>query len=169
MNFSFAHAQSLTGVAFFPSVSLKQETGTLGGDQTALHSDFRLGYIGPSGIYVGFLYSQTSTVASIGLNQTSIGNSLGYFFGNVGLLTSLYFTSKSHESTSNNRVIRTEGAGYQVDLTYMFPAMGTVYLGPVLSYRVLTFGKEETLDGVIANRGRTESFIYPFFGLIYIF
>jgi hypothetical protein len=167
---AFAKAEgSITGVTFFPSLSIKQEMGTLGGDQTALLKDIRLGYSVSSGWYFGILYSETSTLGSVGINQTTIGNSVGYFYNYLSVIGTYILYSKSNESTASNRVARTEGSGYQIDLSYMFPAMAQTYIGPVITYRVITFGKEEAQDGTISNRGLTETFVYPFFGAIFLF
>lgn len=163
-----SHADGQTGVALFPSFSLKQETGTLAGDTTALHLDIRLGFLTASGLYFGFLYSRTSTIGSNGINQSSYGNSVGYFYDYFSVIFTFFLTSTSHESSNTSRVTRSEGSGYQLDFSYMFP-IGGMSIGPVLTYRTLTFGKEETQDGQIANHGQTESYVYPFFGALFMF
>ncbi len=160
---------SIGGLVFFPSLSVKQETGTLGGDQSALLTDLRFGYIIPSGFYFGFMYSHTSTIGSTGISQTSLGNSIGYFYNQLSIVGTYYLTSHSRETVTSNSVSRTEGSGYQFDFSYLFPVDAQIFIGPVLTYRALTFIKEENQDGTIASRGRSESFVYPFFGALYVF
>jgi hypothetical protein len=165
---AFADGGAASGVTLFPSISIKQETGTIAGDQTNFHLDLRLGFITSSGWYFGFLYSRTNTIGSNGLDQFSYGNSVGYFYDALSIIATYHLTSASHESTATRTVNRTEGMGYQFDFSYMFPAAASFSIGPTLTYKVLNYGKEED-SGIILNHGVTETFIYPFFGMMFSF
>lgn len=156
------------GLVLFPSVSIREEKGTLAGDQNALHQDFRLGYLMSGGIYVGALYSRSTSIGAGGTEQESFGNGIGFFYSSVALIGTYYFTSVNKESNNSTTIKRSEGSGYQLDLSVMVPVTSAIHIGAVLTQKVLTFQKLE-VNGVVTVDRKILSYTYPFFGALFLF
>lgn len=166
---SFAKADGTAGVIVFPSVTMRQETGTIAGDQTSFHTDYRAGYLTGMGLYFGMIHSRSVATGSYGINESSWGNTVGYFYGIAQLMVSYYMLSTNSESSPTQSITRSEGSGLQFDLNFIFPLQGHLSIGPVLTFKTLTYKKQENPGGIITNNAQSESYIYPYLGIMLTF
>jgi hypothetical protein len=164
-----AHAQDAAGVVLFPSFSIHQQTGVLAGDQTVMDYDFRGGYRISSGFYFGIIYNTTTSSGSNTLNGSGFGNSVGYFNGMFSFIASFYFYGSVDEKTPTDSVTRSEAKGYQFDISYMIPLSASFALGPMLTYKSITYAKKQDATGVITNSAQPQTFVSPFLGLLLVF
>jgi len=162
-------ADTPEGLVFFPSISLRQQSGTLAGDQSVFITDLRVGYRIASGFYFGMIYSNTSAGGSTTINESDIGNSVGYFSGVFGFITSVYMISKEAENSPTTAVTRTEGLGIQLDLSFTFQLDTDFSAGPVFTLKNINYRKEEDGSGAISNVMRTTNYLSPFLGVLVIF
>ncbi len=161
-------ADNSSGIFLMPSFSVQKESGQLPGDQNGVPMAIRLGYLIPSGFYFGMLYSRVSIAGDYSYSETSIGNSLGYSYANTSLIVSYFLTSTVDESGPARSYHRSEGSGVQVDLTMVFPLVWGISLGPMLTYKNISFNKQES-TGVITGGSYFESSLYPYIALQFIY
>lgn len=127
--------------AFYTTDKVEVESGGVTSTVDAKDSayDVKLGYLSNSGLYWGGLY--TSRSSDIG-GSTSAGTATGASLGYVG---SRGFYVMGHyllSATAGDNY--KEGSGMQVDLGYMSAVSGGLILGVELTYRSVTYKKDET-------------------------
>jgi len=168
LQYTTASAQSSSGITFFPSFSIRQETGVAVGDSTSYPMNIRAGFKTAGNWFFGMMYSSVAGSGPTTTNEVSYGNSVGYFAGPVGVIATYFLVSSTNEYGPDGRVARTGGSGYQFDLSATFRVAEGMALGPVLSFKSLSYKTSEDSTG-IHNTGHTESFIWPSFGLLVSF
>lgn len=130
-------------------------------DGTTSIYDIKLGYLGGDGWYFGGIYNSRSDSAlnASGTAGSAMGASLGYF-GSAG------FFFMGHYMMNGTRGTYKEGSGIQVDLGYKAGVSGNWLVGGELSYRSMTFKKNETITGF---ESRTITEIIPMVSIGYLF
>jgi hypothetical protein len=164
-----AFAADDAGIIVLPSVTYRQQSGTLGGDEGVLSVDLRGGYKIASGLYFGVIYQSTSGSGARSINGSAIGDSIGYFYGYFSLIASYYLTAKNTENTPTDYVARTEGSGIQVDAAITIPIASGLSFGPMLTYQNMTYNKRQDTTGLILQAQQSESYLYPFIAFAYQF
>jgi hypothetical protein len=157
-------ADATSGVMLFPSFTVQREQGQLSGDQNGIPFAFRLGYLTSFGLYFGMLYSQVQNIGDYSYREASIGNSIGYFYSNASLIATYFLSSTVDESGGGRSYHRSEGSGIELDLAMMFPLVWGINIGPMLSYKSLTYNKQES-SGAIQGGTFSESTMYPYIAL----
>lgn len=152
-----------------PAFSIRQTTGNTGGGQTNYLVNIKAGYRIATGWYFGMVLSQQIANGTDATNSVAIGNSIGYYLGKVSLVGSYYLTASQDEKSVLGNLRRTEGSGAQLDLNVLFPITEKITFGPTLSYKTLTFLKQETVTGTYLSDKHTESYIYPYITFAYAF
>jgi hypothetical protein len=164
-----AYADDPPGVIIFPTLTYIQKAGTLGGDEETFSLDVRAGYRIPSGFYFGMIYNNTSGASTTSVSGNALGNSLGYFSGMFSVIASYYLNAQMTEATSTAYVQRSQGTGLQLDIALTLPLTPDLFIGPVLTFKDMTYSKTTDINGFISNAGQSESFVYPYFGIYYLF
>lgn len=154
-----------SGFTLFASFSLRNETGTPVGDQTLLTSYWRGGYKTSQGWYFGMIYSRSYAAGAFSLNETGIGNSVGYFYGMASVIFSYYFASSTSEQGLDGTYGRSEGMGPQLDFSIAVPLSKGYSIVPTLTYKSITYQKQEN-NGRINAYQSTQTFLYPFIGIM---
>lgn len=161
-------ADAPPGVMLFPSFTVQREQGQLSGDQNGIPYAVRFGYLTSYGLYVGMIYSQVQNIGDYSFREASVGNSIGYFYSNASLIVSYFLTSTIDESGAGKIYHRSEGSGLEIDLSLMFPLVWGINIGPMLSYKSLSYNKQEA-NGSIQGGTYAESSMYPYVGLQFTF
>lgn len=148
---------------FGPSLSYRSHEVNNSGsvsETSTLWADTRVGMILSSSIYVGGMYSLTTTSSgSSKEDRTALGASIGYFKSAV-LLNLTYFVTAQHELSTATR----KGTGFQLDFGYHFDA-GSFMLGPMLSYKKLNYTTSESA-GVETTIDRQETLMEPYLSFL---
>jgi hypothetical protein len=132
-------------VVFAPSFSYVSEKGDLNGAQfedNMTFLDFRLGYLHSSGLFLGGMYSMTNLSDVNDSNKGyAAGPTLGFshYSGFYALFT--YFLVAEQDASPTQTF--TDGMGPQLDVGWAFPLTAMFHLGPQISYRSITFDKED--------------------------
>ncbi len=133
-------------IVFSPSFSyMSEETenaGTTTREYTKSFYDFRLGYLAPSGLYLGGMYSMSSyDDGSYNQKGFAVGPTVGFkhYAGFYALFT--YFLMAELKTSSVSTL--TDGMGPQVDIGWAFPLTSSFHLGPQITYRSITFDKQD--------------------------
>jgi hypothetical protein len=139
------------GVVFNPSFFYYMDKNNSGSStDTTTTTDIinlKLGYMTTDGIYFGAVYDidnkSVKRTTTTDYDRKSIGASLGYISGGFQFIATYYFQSNYDISGETTK----KGTGYTFDLGYIMP-IGTVGVGPLLSYRTWTYTKDDdgTLD-----------------------
>lgn len=133
---------------------------------TETYYDVRLGYVLPSGLYFGGIYSgMTRDRSNNEYKRSSYGGSLGYYQAGWFLMLH-YFITSEYEIAADTKYI--EGSGFQGDVGYWFNMASQFYIGPQLSYRTLSYDKIES-NGVEASSDLKSTDLLPFISLALIF
>ena len=114
-------------------------TETKSENKTVLY-DIKLGSLSGSGFYWGGLYSSrtTSVLNANGENGSAMGASIGYFGAAGFFIMGHYLVSATYGEYK-------EGSGIQADLGYKFDIGSGWLLGGELSYRNITYKKNDTV------------------------
>lgn len=100
--------------------------------------DVKLGYLGGSGLYLGGIYtSRSSDSGGTATTGTATGASLGYV-GSSGFYLMGHYLLSATEGDNYK-----EGSGIQADLGYMTAVSGNLIVGVELTYRSITYKKDE--------------------------
>jgi hypothetical protein len=167
---SLAYADgSQEGILVNPAFSVRQVTNISSGDQTDYLFSLGAGYRLADGWYFGLLYSSTSSNGVDSANEYDIGNSVGYFYGPVSFVASIYLLADRVEKTSTANIHWGGGWGTQLDLSYMLPSGHGFDFGPTLSYRSISFATEDNHTGSEQSVSHNETYLYPYIGFIFIF
>jgi hypothetical protein len=159
-------AQSGTGgPILFPSMSVRQETGVFSGDTTTYPMNLRGGYKTAAGWYFGLMYSSVAASGGAAANEQSWGNSVGYFYSYVSFIATYYFSSATLEWGPQGRVARSDGTGFQFDLSFLMPAFGSVSIGPVITFKSFSYKRQEDANG-LSGESHSETFLFPAFGFM---
>ncbi len=131
-------------IIFSPSFSyMSEETevaGAASGEYTKSFYDFRLGYLHPSGLYLGGMYSMSSyDNGSYNQKGSSVGPTVG-FSHYAGFYTLFTYFLMAELKTSATTTL-TDGMGPQIDIGWAFPLTSSFHLGPQITYRSITFDK----------------------------
>lgn len=122
----------------------KTESQDIGGTATTAESkaaiyDVKLGYLGSSGFYWGGLYtSRSSDVGGSSTSGSATGASVGYV-GSMGFYVMGHYILSATQGTNYK-----EGSGMQADLGYMTAINGSFIVGVELTYRSISYKKDET-------------------------
>lgn len=155
------------GIVTIPTLSWDSDSSVSEGSRSHFLFDFRAGYINDIRMYFGLIFStQSGSGPNYSVNQTTLGNSFGYFLGNFAAIVSLHLTAKRSEKSGTTNVTLSEGLGYQFDLLYFVPLSSWFALDLVLSYRSLNFNKEQPAGGNLAVVSRNVSHFQPFLGFM---
>lgn len=163
--FSLATAQA--EIVFAPGISystIKSQTnGATTTDGKTVSYDLKVGYVHPSGLYLGGMYAITKFDDNGGY---AAGPTLGYshYSGFYALFT--YFLTAQQNTASNSKL--TSGMGPQIDLGWVFPITSVFFIGPQISYRSIGYDKLES-SGVSASTDQSLSQIMPFVSLWFRF
>ena len=163
------YADEPAGVVLYPSMTVRQETGLLTGDQSLIAVDLRAGYRISSGFFFGMIYSDTSGGGTNSVNETAFGNSVGYFSGVFSIVASIYLYAQSNENTSTAAVTRSQGIGVQLDMGFMFPIGSGFSVGPLLTFKNISYKKQEDGNGNLSNTNQPQSYFTPYLGTTFVF
>lgn len=132
----------LTLNAFYYSNKAEVEAGgaTVSSESKNSIYDLKLGYLGGSGLYLGGLYTSRSSDSGSGTTTsgTATGASVGYV-GSSGFYVMGHYLLSATEGNNYK-----EGSGIQADLGYMTAVSGNVIVGVELTYRSITYKKDDT-------------------------
>lgn len=156
-------------VILSPSFSIRQTTGNTGGGQTNYLVNVKGGYRVAAGWYFGMLLSEQIANGTDATNSVAIGNSIGYYMGRISVIASYFLTATQDEKSALGILRRTEGSGFQLDVNVLFPITETITFGPTLTYKTITFLKQESATGTYLSDKHTESYIYPYITFAYAF
>lgn len=134
--------QEEAGVIVYPSISFMQVAGSLAGDENTLSIDLRAGYRISSGFYFGMIYNNTSGGGTDSLNGSALGNSIGYFGGMFSVIASYYLNASMNENTPTASLQRSQGNGIQLDFAINLPVSPDFYIGPMITYKAMTYNAE---------------------------
>lgn len=153
-------------IVFSPSFSYfktEDESGGVTVETEVSTYDFKLGYVHPSGLFLGGMYQMRAENDNDG---SAVGPTLGFshYSGFYALFT--YFLM-AEQDLSDTRTL-TDGMGPQVDLGWVFPITSSFLLGPQISYRSIGYDKEEN-SGVESTADYTRSEILPYISLWFRF
>lgn len=125
---------SSSGVLFTVNGTIEKveaETGTTTSKSDFTLIDFKLGYLGGSGLYLGGMYTMRD-----GGDSSSSGTALGASLGYVG---SKGFFIKGHYILSAEYGDWAKGTGIQVDAGYLSNVTSSVVLGVEISHRSVEY------------------------------
>lgn len=164
-----AKAEQAAGIILFPSLVWQQQTGLLSGDQNVFGLDLRAGYLIPAGFYFGLIYCNHATGGTNSVTQSRLGNTVGYFYDMFSLAFSFFLMANSSETTPTASTERSEGTGMQLDFAVSFPVTTFFKVGPMLSYRSLTYNKRQDSGGVLVTTAQSQVALVPSLGLLFTF
>lgn len=153
-------------IVFSPSFSyFKEEVESSGvTSETEMSTyDFKLGYLGGSGLFLGGMYQMRS---SGDLDGSAAGPTLGFshYSGFYALFT--YFVMATQDLDATTEL--TDGMGPQIDVGWVFPITRVFMLGPQITYRSIGYDKVES-GGISADADVTQSTILPYITLWFRF
>lgn len=158
-------------IVFAPAASyFKQEDETDGvasGEMEFSTYDFKLGYVGGSGLYLGGMYQmRKGSIAGVDASGTAVGPTLGFnhYSGFYALFT--YFLMATEEVAPS--VEFTDGMGPQIDVGWVFPITRVFMIGPQISYRSIGYDKVDNA-GTETDTDFTRSNILPYISLWFRF
>ena len=162
-----AQAEGQQGVMFSPSFIFSSYNDRASGSSFAQVSgqyiDVRLGYVMPSGLYLGGIYDlMNRTDFTTERKRSSYGASLGMVYNGFVLIGS-YLISSEFETSSGTTL--KSGSGLQVDLGYLFNVTGSFFAGPQLVYRSITYTKQNSTT--VTSTDSTETI--PYVTLAFLF
>ncbi len=171
--FVFATSIASAQIVFAPSISyITHEEEDNGGGKSAenmMFADFRLGYLHPSGLYLGGMYSMSKySDATTSANGFSVGPTLGFSHYNGFYALFTYYIMAEQKNLSNSAQTYTDGMGPQVDIGWSFPITASFHIGPQITYRSVTFDKIDSGGAAIDNE-HTIKHILPALNLWVIF
>lgn len=154
---SIAQAQIVIAPAFTYRDTQVEDNVTVESD--ALVVDVKAGYLHGSGLYLGANYSLEKSNDDDGF---SVGPTVGYahYSGFYALFT--YYVLAEYETAAGNEY--TEGMGPQVDLGWVFPLTSVMSLGPQISYKSISYDKQNDISDEI-----TVSEIQPYISVWFHF
>ena len=164
-----AQDANLPGVLITPSLSIRQTAGNTSGGQTNYLVNFKAGYRLPQGLYLGMALSQQIANGVGAVNQVAIGNSVGFFYGKFSMIGTYFLIASQDETALTGDIRRTEGTGVQLDTSLLFPLSEKIAFGPTLTYKTVTFMKQESASGTYIADKHTESYIYPYITMSFVF
>jgi hypothetical protein len=129
--------------------------------KTAIY-DVKLGYLPGSGLYLGGIYTSRSDNAlnASGTAASAMGGSVGYM-GSEG-----FFIMGHYLVTATSGEYK-EGSGVQVDLGYKAGVSSGWLVGAELTYRSITYKKNDTLAATFESHQVTE--VMPMISVGYMF
>ena len=156
---------------FNPSVSMFErevETNNTKTEAKYTYLDIRAGYLFDFGLYVGGLYSNANEQAGGDSSDFFFGPSVGYHFKGLSLLLTYFLNGQSDLSSGGTKY--DDVSGYQVDLAYQIMIGKTFGLGPMMSYRAVSFD-EQQLQGISQPgfNGRDQTTLTPSFSFWFHF
>ena len=166
---SIAQDANIPGVLITPSLSIRQTAGNTTGGQTNYLVNFKAGYRLTEGLYFGMALSQQIANGVGAVNQVAIGNSVGYYLGKFSMVGTYFLIATQDETLLTGDIRRTEGSGFQLDLNVLFPVTEKISFGPTLTYKTVTFLKQESAAGTYIADKHTESYIYPYITMSFVF
>ncbi len=129
--------------------------------------DLRLGYVLPTGLYLGGMYAHSST--NDGTNSLSgflAGPTIGYYS-----MTGFYAMLSYHilgEREINSTQKFTGGKGPQIDVGWTFPLTAYFSLGPQITWRSVEFDKLEGNAASVDADPKVDT-IRPYLSLWFMF
>ncbi len=165
----FAQDANPPGVIVAPSLSIRQTAGNTTGGQTNYLVNFKAGYRLTQGWYFGMALSQQIANGVGAVNQVAIGNSVGYYLGKFSMIGTYFLIATQDEKAVTGDIRRTEGSGFQLDMNVLFPISEKISFGPTLTYKTVTFSKQEAAAGTYIADKHTESYIYPYITMSFVF
>jgi hypothetical protein len=102
-------------------------------------------------------------------SQSALGDVIGYFYGGLSLMSSIYFTARSSETTLTSSVQRSEGLGAQLDLAYTFALSSAIQIGPVISYKNITYQTIQVSGSPMVSSTQVQISYKPYVGVIISF
>lgn len=166
---AFTQDANPPGVLITPSLSIRQTAGNTTGGQTNYLVNFKAGYRLTEGFYFGMALSQQIANGTGAVNQVAIGNSVGYYLGRFSVVGTYFLIATQDETLLTGNIRRTEGSGFQLDLNVLFPITDKISFGPTLAYKTVTFLKQEAAAGTYIADKHTESYIYPYITMSFVF
>jgi hypothetical protein len=164
-----ADQENAPGIVLYPTFTTSQRSGLLSGDENTLGIDIRAGYRIASGFYFGLIYSSTTMGGTNTASQSALGDVIGYFYGGLSLMSSIYFTARSSETTLTSSVQRSEGLGAQLDLAYTFALSSAIQIGPVISYKNITYQTIQVSGSPMVSSTQVQISYKPYVGVIISF
>lgn len=144
----------------FASFDLSPSLGTYKTDTGASYSqvEMRLGYTFDFGLYVGGLYSLSSTKFVQNADSYYIAPTVGYNYMNLYVLASYIIAGE--QDLASGGVKYGKASGTQFTFGYALPINEEVFFGPELNVRTVEY-KDEEVQGIAGPTTRKDSTIYP--------
>ncbi len=147
------------GIAvFYKTESWESQNTTT--SATVTDYDLKLGYVMPTGLYFGGIYSGESSKFNVGNEDraSQSGVSLGYFSDNGLFALGHYFLSADYDSGSTKY---SPGSGVGIDFGYLSMISQMFYVGVEFSYKSLTYTKIKTASTELSETTK-RSLLQPF-------
>ena len=138
-----------TANLFTYELTTTDDPGISSTSKTSLY-DIKLGYLSPSGLYLGALYTSRNTTEILSETGKALGASVGYF-GTNG------FFLKGHYLLSAERGYYKKGSGLQAEVGYLTHISDAFIVGVELTHRSITYTENEWIP-LLDNRKETELF-----------
>ena len=152
-------------VIFSPAISYMKVTEQDHGNNTKSAEtsayDLRLGYLAPSGLYIGGMYSLYKDGDNKGFSGAA---TLGYY--HYSGFTALFSYHLIGDMDRDASFTYKDGMGPQIDIGWNFPLTSSFSIGPQMTYRSLNYKKS---DPDTPNVDFTRSMIYPYVSLWFRF
>lgn len=135
-----AHA----ALVFNPSASIFEREVEANGTKTEskwTYIDLRMGYLFDMGLYVGGMYSLADESAGADASEFYIGPSVGYHFKGLSVIGTYFLTGQSDQAIGGIKY--DDVSGYQFDLAYHVMVGKNFGIGPMLSYRSVSFDEQQ--------------------------
>ncbi|MGZ3743843.1 MAG: hypothetical protein ACXVB1_14385 [Pseudobdellovibrionaceae bacterium] len=131
-------------------------------DSTTAIYDMKLGYLNGDGLYLGGIYTSRSdsVLNASGTSGSAMGASVGYMGGGGFFIEGHYLLSATYGEYKS-------GTGVQADLGYKASVGNGWLVGGELTYRSITYKKNETLGASFESRQVTE--VLPMISFGYLF
>lgn len=157
-----AHAD----IVFAPGISYsthKEETTAGTGESKDITYDLRLGYLHPSGLYLGGMYSKLTVDDFDG---SSFAATIG--FQHYSGFMALFHYHLMAEMDRTATTTMTDGMGPQIDIGWVFPITYMFSVGPQITYRSINYKKLDNGSGT-SETDITRSDIMPYLTLWFKF
>lgn len=158
-----AHAEIIFSPALSHTRQRSESSGILTNKEEVSFYDFRLGYLDPSGLYLGAVYSMGTIDDD---DAFSVGPTVGFSHYSGFYAFFSYYLMAETKSPSGNKV--TDGMGPQVDIGWVFPLTSMFHIGPQISYRSIGYDKQE-VGGATNSVDIVDTFFTPSVVLWFVF
>lgn len=157
LDFDLSYLSSKTETTTSSSTSNSQSSTT--------YYDVNLGYIMPSGLYVGGVYgaknysSSGSASVSTSTSASAMGASVGYAASNGVYINATYFLSATDQDYK-------KGSGLGLDLGWRSFMSSSFFVGAKLTYRSLKYTENATVSGFEST---TSTVVLPYLSFGFTF